>query len=498
MMENTYEGYKAHLQKIAHLNSTMALLSWDQETNMPKKGAAIRAQQLSTLSTMVHELFTDLRFENLVNHLLAKSCFGFKEMRNLQLTKESIEENKKLNSDFIKRAAIARSEAFQSWEQARKEERFSVFIPSLQKIVDLEKEKAELLGYNDHPYDALLNLYEKDSTVHQLKQVFTQVKNHIVPFIKEISANEQVDDSFLYQYYNKDAQFDFSLELLNFMGYDFDAGRQDLSTHPFTINFSAHDVRLTTRVNEYNLSEVIWSTIHEGGHGLYEQGLPINHYGLPSGEYVSLGIHESQSRIWENNIGRALPWWKFLYPKLQKVFPEQLGDVSLDQFYKAINKVQPSLIRTSADELTYHVHVMIRFEIECSLMEGVIEVTDLEEVWNEKYQDYLGVTPDKPTEGILQDIHWSHGSLGYFPTYSVGSFYAAQLYAQAEKDIPNLDEKLAQGKTKDFLTLMRKKIHQHGKLYPADQLVERFSGESLNIKYFMDYAHEKYRKIYGF
>ncbi len=496
-MENSYEGYKKHLQKIAHLNSAMALLSWDQEIYMPKNGAAVRAQQFSTLSGIVHELATDPQFENLVDHLLKKSSFGFKEMRNLQESKESIEQSKKLPADFIQRAAMARSEAFQSWEEARNKEDYNVFVPALQKIVELEREKAGLLGYSDHPYDALLNLYEKNSTVRQLEQMFSQVKNQIVPLVKELGKKAQVGDAFMYKAYDKDKQFNFSIEVLKHMQYDFNAGRQDLSTHPFTINFNAQDVRVTTRVNENDLAEVIWSTIHEGGHGLYEQGLPSDHYGLPSGEYVSLGIHESQSRIWENNVGRAKHWWQFLYPKLQEVFPEQLQEVSLDDFFKGMNKVQPSLIRTSADELTYHVHVLIRYEIEKGLMEGVYEVADLEEVWNEKYTEYLGVTPSKPTEGVLQDIHWSHGSLGYFPTYSIGSFYAAQFYAQAKKEIPGLETQLAKGDVKAFLKLMRKKIHECGKVYTAEQLCERFTGEPLNIKYFVDYAKEKYGEVYS-
>ena len=495
-MENSYEGYKKHLQKIAHLNSAMALLSWDQEIYMPKKGAGVRAQQFSTLSGMIHEMATDPQFENLVDHLLKKSSFGFKEMRNLQESKESIEQSKKLPADFIQRAAMARSEAFQSWEEARKEEDYSIFVPALQKIVDLEREKARLLGYADHPYDALLNLYEKNSTVRKLEQMFAQVKSQIVPLVKELGKKEQVNNDFLYQSYDKTKQFDFSLEILKMMKYDFDAGRQDLSTHPFTINFNTQDVRVTTRVSENDLAEVIWSTVHEGGHGLYEQGLPADHYGLPSGEYVSLGIHESQSRIWENNIGRAKHWWKFLYPSLQAVFPDQLKEVFLDDFHKGMNKVQPSLIRTSADELTYHVHVMIRYEIEKGLMEGVYEVADLEEVWNEKYTEYLGVTPSKPTEGVLQDIHWSHGSLGYFPTYSIGSFYAAQFYAQAKKEIPGLEDQLAKGNVDQFLALMRSKIHCFGKLYTAEQLCEKFTGEPLNIKYFVDYAKKKYSEIY--
>lgn len=497
-MEKTYEGYKEHLQKIAHLSSAIMLLSWDQEVYMPKKGAEIRAKQFSTLSTIAHELATDQTFENLVDYLLAKSSFGFKEMRNLQETKKEIVEGKKLSADFIQRSAIARSEAFQSWQQAREEENFAVYVPSLKKMVALETERAGLLGYEKHPYDALLNLYEKGLTVEKLEKVFVQVKNQIVPLVKQIRERPQVDDSFLTQQYNKEKQFDFSIELLKYMNYDFDAGRQDLSTHPFSINFNSNDVRVTTRVRENDLSEVIWSTIHEGGHGLYSQGLQANHYGLPSGEWVSLGIHESQSRIWENNIGRAKSWWTFIYPELQEVFPQQLEGVSLDDFYKGVNKVESSLIRTSADELTYHIHVMIRYEIEKELFEGAIKVEQLEEVWNEKYMQYLGIMPSKPSEGVLQDIHWSHGSFGYFPTYSIGSFYAAQFYAQAEKEISDLSSQLEKGNIDSFLSLMRRNIHQHGKLYTPEQLSEKFTGEGLNIKYFVAYAKEKYGAIYDF
>lgn len=495
-MEPSYQGYKDHLQKIAHLNSAMALLSWDQEIYMPKKGASVRAEQFSTLSAMIHELATDTNFENLVEHLLAKSSFGFKEKRNLEESLLSIKESKKLPADFIKRAAIARSKAFQSWEEARSKERFQVFVPDLKEIVALEREKAELLGYESHPYDALLNIFERNLKVKDLEKIFSSVKKEIVPLVQKIAESNQVDDSFLHQHFDKDAQWEFSLELLKEMQYDFDAGRQDLSTHPFTINFNPNDVRVTTRVNENDLAEVIWSTIHEGGHALYEQGLPVEHYGLPCGEYVSLGIHESQSRIWENNIGRAIHWWEYLYPKLQAKFPKQLGDVTLEQFYKAINKVQPSLIRTSADELTYHVHVLIRYEIEKALMEKEIEVEDLEEVWNLKYKEYLGVEPSKPSEGVLQDIHWSHGSLGYFPTYSLGSFYAAQFYHAAQKEIPTLENDLKKGNVSNFLNSMRKHIHQHGKLYSAKQLCEKFTGDDLSIAYFVKYAKRKYTDIY--
>lgn len=297
-------------------------------------------------------------------------------------------------------------------------------------------------------------------------------------------------------YYNKDKQWQYGLAVLKQMGYDFDAGRQDISSHPFTVNFNAQDVRVTTRIDENNFSDMLWSCIHEGGHALYEQGLLPENYGLPAGEAISLGIHESQSRLWENNVGRSLTYWKVHYPKLQTIFPENLKNVSVGAFYKAMNQVKPSLIRTNADELTYHTHIMIRFEIEKLLIEGTLKVKDLPEYWNTKYKEYLGVNVTDDAHGVLQDIHWSHGGFGYFPTYSLGSFYAAQFYTQATKDIPTLETEIEKGNTLPLLNWLRSKVHKHGKYYTAEELCINITGEKLNFNHFMNYANKKYAGIY--
>ncbi len=298
--------------------------------------------------------------------------------------------------------------------------------------------------------------------------------------------------------YDKSAQWDFGIDLLRKMGYDFASGRQDISTHPFTTNFSANDVRVTTRINPSDLNEMIWSTIHEGGHALYEQGLPDAEYGLPSGEAISLGIHESQSRLWENNVGRSLPFWKEHFGDLKQAFPENLANVSATDFYKAMNIVKPSLVRTNADELTYHFHIMIRFEMEKQMMEKAVSVNDLPKLWNKKYKDYMNLDVPDDASGILQDIHWSHGSFGYFPTYSIGSFYAAQFYAKAKKDIPELNEKVGEEEMKKLLDWLRDNIHSHGRTYNSDEVCVRVTGESLNFNYFMDYVRQKYKDIYMF
>jgi carboxypeptidase Taq len=286
------------------------------------------------------------------------------------------------------------------------------------------------------------------------------------------------------------------MELIRKLGFDFDAGRQDLSEHPFTTNFSAHDVRITTRISENDLSNMTWSCIHEVGHALYEQGLPVEEYGLPLGEYASLSIHESQSRLWENNVGRSEAFWQFHMPLLKKWFPGELGGLPEHDFYKGINKVQSTLIRTEADELTYHFHVMIRYEIEKLLIEGALEIKDIPAYWNEQYEKYLGITVPDDKQGCLQDVHWSHGSFGYFPTYSLGSLYAAQFFNAAKKQIPSLENDITNGNTETLLKWLRGNIHRHGRRFTGTQLCEHITGEALDIRYFLDYAAKKYGDIY--
>ena len=354
-----------------------------------------------------------------------------------------------------------------------------------------------MYGYDAHPYDALLDDYEKGITVALLDPVFSGIREQLPPILAKIKAAQQVDDSFFERNFPKQRQWDFAIEVMTQMGFDFEAGRQDYSEHPFTTSFAPSDVRLTTRVDENNYASMLWSCIHECGHGLYEQGLPEEQYGLPLGAATSLGIHESQSRIWENCIGRGLDFWKFFYPKLQARFPQQLADVTAESFFKAANKVEPSLVRTEADEITYHFHVMIRYEIEKQLIEGSLDVTDLRAKWNELYQQYLGITPPDDKSGVLQDVHWSHGSFGYFPTYTLGSFYAAQFYAQAQKDISGLLAQIANGELKQLLAWLREKVHVHGRRYNSEELCERITGHKLDTSFFIRYAEAKYKDVYG-
>ncbi len=491
-----YDQLIEELRKLADINYASGVLQWDQEVYMPTKGAEMRARQLATLAGLAHETGTSPQLGNLLKELEHAPDSDEKQLRNVKEALRNYKDRSKYSTAFVMDMSKAVSEAFQLWQQAKKENNFSLFAPGLQKIVDLKLRECELLGYEEHPYDALLNQYEPGMTTQQLLKLFAEVRGQLVPFVKSIFEKAIIDDDFTRSHYPRNAQWDFGMELLKEMGFDFEAGRQDISSHPFTINFNSRDVRVTTRINEQDMCEMIWSCIHEGGHALYEQGLPYEDYGLPSGEFLSLGIHESQSRLWENNVGRSLSFWKKYYSRLQQLFPDQLKDISSDHFYKAINKVAPSLIRTSADELTYHFHVMIRFELEVALMEGKIGVADLPASWNAKYMEYLGIEVPDDTQGVLQDVHWSHGSFGYFPTYSIGSFYAAQFYNQAAREINGLSTYIEQGNFQPLLDWLREKIHRHGRLYTSDELCHKITGKGLDFNEFMIYASKKYQQIY--
>ncbi len=494
-LEN-YQDYKKYSIKIYDIYMAMSVLNWDQETKMPKNGSKFRAQQLSTLAKISYELSTDKKYGELLNKLNNDNSLSFDQKRNVYMSRKEYLKNNKYSSEFIVKQSNMISKAFNDWRIAKDKNDFKLFKNSLKEIVDLRKEECEIIGYKVHPYDALLDKYEPNLATSDVDTIFNDVKNKLVPFIKRISENNNVDDSFFYQFFEKEKQWDFGIKLLKQMGYNFDSGRQDISAHPFSSHFSPEDARVTTRIDENNLSEMIWSCIHEGGHALYEQGILSENYGTPLGNTVSLGIHESQSRLWENHVGRSLEYWKHNYPVLKSLFPDKLKNVDYNKFYEAANNVKPSLIRTNADELTYHLHVLIRYEIEKGLIEGSIMVNDLPSIWNEKYYNYLGIKVPNDSKGVLQDIHWSHGSFGYFPTYTIGSFYAAQFFHQASKEIPDINKKILMGDTSKLLNWLRNNIHKHGERYDAKDLCKNITGKELDFNYFMKYVTEKYSDIY--
>jgi len=492
-----YNNYQSLTQKAADLNYAAAVLGWDQETYMPPKGYPFRGRQLATLATQAHEITTSDAYGDILAELALRDDLTDVQAQNVRLSKEDFEKSKKLPSSFIDEVTQASSSCLNAWINARQQNDFKLFAPELDKMIQLKRQQASLYGYEDHPYDALMDDYEKGATVKMLDAVFGQVKEELPVLLKQIAAAPQVDDSFFNQFFPRQQQWDFSLDVLRSIGYDFEAGRQDYSEHPFTTSFAPTDVRVTTRVNEQDLASLLWSSIHEGGHALYEQGLPDTQYGMPLGAATSLAIHESQSRLWENCVGRSKPFWEHFYPQLQGRFNDQLGRVSLDDFYKGMNKVQPSLVRTEADEITYHFHVLIRYEIEKALIEGTVKTADLPAVWNEQYEKYLGIKPPTDLVGVLQDVHWSHGSFGYFPTYSLGSFYAAQFFEEAQKQQPQLITEIGRGEFANLLHWLRGQVHHSGRRYRSEELCNNITGRGLDLSAFMRYGRTKYAGIYG-
>lgn len=490
----SYQQYQSEMRKIADLRYAGAVLQWDQETYIPSKGATIRSQQIATLSTIAHELFTSKEMGNLLNELSASTELNAKEKINIERTLEDYKRSTLFDSQFIHDLTITTHEAFHAWVKAKQNKNISIFAPNLQKIVDLKKREADILGYEHHPYNALLNDHDKGATVALCDNIFSQLQQPLKDLILKVQATEPVPQ-FMNQKMDSKIQWDAGMDLLKKMGYDFEAGRQDISAHPFTTNFNAQDVRITTRIDEHDFSNMIWSTIHELGHALYEQGLPIDQYGLPLGEPASYSIHESQSRLWENHVGRSKAFAGYLLQHLNNYFPEIFKEVNVDNFYKAINRVIPSFIRTEADELTYHFHIMIRYELEKRLITNELKVEDIPSYWNESYKNYLNIDIPSDDLGCLQDVHWSHGSFGYFPTYSIGSFYAAQFHHFAEKNIKNLNENISKGEFKPLLNWLNQEVHQYGRQFTSEELCKEITGEGLNIQYFLDYAHQKFLNL---
>jgi carboxypeptidase Taq len=491
-----FGNYQNKMRLIADVKNANAILQWDQETYLPPKGAALRGQQISTLSEISHRLFSEEELGNTLKELSSRSDLSAEQKRNVERTNEDYLKNKKYTSEFVRKLSEQVNKAFHSWIESRKQNSFSVYEKDLEALIQLKKQEADLLGYEVHPYNALLDEFEKGATVELLDRTF----NNLLPTLKElldrILTRPQVDNSFLKQYFPKQQQWDFGMQLIKNLNFDFEAGRQDLSEHPFSVSFNRNDVRITTRVDENDFGNMTWSCIHETGHALYEQGLPEEQYGLPLGEACSYSIHESQSRLWENNVGRSRGFWKYYFPILKGHFPEQFKDIDVEQFYKGINKVQPSFIRTEADELTYHFHVYIRYELEKKLIDGSLAAQDIPAYWNESYKKYLGVDVPGDKKGCLQDVHWSHGSFGYFPTYSLGSFYAAQFYRTAAQQVNGLDSEIQKGNSLPLLEWLRKNIHSKGRFYKSEELCAEVTGKGLDVSYFIDYLLDKYVSIY--
>ncbi len=498
---DSYEQLVKTLKELSYITSTLAILEWDEQVYMPVQGAKVRGETKAYLAGMLHQKFTSNDFAKQLKAVKALAESGKLNDKQLAIYKEidrQYQRQKKLPLEYVQEISKVTSEAHHKWAEARQKSDYKIFLPYLKKIVELKKQEANYVGYEGSPYDALLDAYEPGLTAAQLDQIFAPIKDFLIPFIKKIKQSKNKFNSrTIISKYPIDQQAAFLKILSEKMGFDYQKGRLDTSAHPFSTSFHPEDVRITTRFDEQDVLSAITSTIHEMGHGFYEAGLPVEHFGTPLAESISLGIHESQSRVWENQIGRSLSFWKYFYPLLKKQFPKPFKLIPLRDFYRAVNNVRNSLIRVESDEVTYNLHIIIRYELERDLMEGKVKVEDLPKLWNQKIQQYLGLKVAKDSNGVLQDVHWSGGAIGYFPTYSLGNLYSAQFYRAARKALSKLDQQLESGNFKDFREWLRKNIHQHGKLYSAEELVKKVTGESLNSKYFIEYIKDKYSKIYN-
>ena len=490
-------------RELSDLRAVQALLDWDQQTQMPAGANGVRAEQTGALETVVHERGTSPALGHAITEAeaaLAATPERFTEADRalVRNARRDFDQLTKLPAAYVRERAIATSSASSVWQSARANKDFSEFAPSLTHIVDLTRQGAHYLNPNAEPYEVLFDLFEPGMTLATATAALDALRAATVPLLKRVQAAQQVDNSFLKGTYPTDKQLAFSRELLGIIGYDFTRGRLDTTAHPFQTGIgSPYDDRLTTRVFEDDVVSCLMSVMHECGHAHYEQGIdPVLSRTILGGG-TSSGIHESQSRTWENIIGRSDAFWGAHYARLQAAFPEPFARVAVADFVRALNRAGGSLIRVEADELTYNLHIIIRFEIERDLMAGKIAVNDLPDLWNQKYQDYLGVTPPDAGNGILQDVHWSAGLFGYFPTYSLGNCYAAQFNAKMRADIPDTDARLAAGETGFILDWQHANLHRWGSIYQGDDLCRRVTGEGLNPDYLITYLTEKYERIYG-
>ena len=499
-IEKVEKEFLDYVKKISAYNEALALIYWDLRTGAPKKGVDQRSEVIGMLSSEVFKMSTSEEMAYFIATLSAEAV----QTSITEITKKAVDEcrdtyerNNKIPPNEYKEFVILQSKSGSAWEEAKEKSDFSLFQPYLEQIVTYTRKFIEYWGYQDYKYNTLLDIYEPGMTVDILDRVFAQLRNRIVPLVQQVNESEsKPNTAFLYQHFSKEKQKQFSVEILKVLGFDFEAGRLDETMHPFATGINRGDVRVTTRYDENDFRGAIFGTIHECGHAIYEQNISPALTGTLLDNGTSMGIHESQSLFFENFIGRNKYFWKKQFDLLKEFAPGQFDQVTLDDFYRAINESKSSLIRIDADELTYPLHIMIRYEIEKGLFDGEIEVKDLPKVWNEKYKEYLGIVPKNDAEGVLQDVHWSDGSFGYFPSYALGYMYASQFKQAMLKDLPGFNELLANGEIEPIKKWLNEKIHQYGKMKKPLEILKEITGEGLNAQYLINYLEDKYKEIY--
>jgi carboxypeptidase Taq len=499
-MDTKLEELKTKLVEIDDLQSAAALLSWDQTTYMPPGGAAARGRQLATLQQLAHGKFIDPAIGRLLDDLEGRSqqlAFDSDEASLIRITRRDYERAIKIPPSFMAEFTRHSTASYAAWEQARPQNDFSAVEPYLEKTLEFSRQYADYYPGYEHIADPLIDIRDEGMKAETVRAVFADLREHLVPIAQAIVAQPPADDACLRKHYPEAGQRAFGLEMIKRFGYDLDRGREDKSAHPFTVKFSIGDVRITTRVDEVYLGEALFSALHEAGHGMYEQGIRADFEGTPLAAGTSSGVHESQSRLWENLVGRSLNCWKFFYARLQETFSEQLRATDLKTFYRAINKVERSLIRTDADEVTYNLHVMLRFDFELELLEGKLAVRDLPEAWRARIETDLGVAPPDDRDGVLQDVHWYAGFVGgSFQGYTLGNILGAQFFDAALDAHPQIPSEIEAGEFGTLHSWLRENIYQHGRRYTAAELVERVTGQPLTVAPLIRYLREKYGALY--
>ncbi|MEE9555022.1 MAG: carboxypeptidase M32 [candidate division Zixibacteria bacterium] len=487
-------------KEITVLNSCQAILDWDERTYMPPNGSENRANQAALLAGMVHDKFTSPRIGEIINELIYAGIdpeADNVDSANLREIKRAYDKAVKVPKSLVEELSRTITMGQRAWQEAREKSDFPAFQPWMEKIVKLKRQQAEAVGYKGVPYNAMLDDFEPGASTAHITKVFAGLRDELVKLLTKIrESGTKPDGSIITRDYPVERQRQFGTDAAKAIGFNFDSGRLDETVHPFCTGFGPGDIRITTRYDKNHFPQAFFGILHEAGHGIYEQGLPVEYYGAPCGESASLGIHESQSRMWENMVGRSKSFWKHFFPKAQKTFPEALSDVTIDQFHFAVNDVRSSYIRVEADEATYNLHILLRFEMESAFFNGDISVAEVPALWSEKFEKYFGIKPENDKVGCLQDVHWSAGLIGYFPTYTLGNLFAAQFFAKAKEDLGDLDSQFAAGDFKPLFGWLRENIHSYGQRYRADDLVEKITGKPLTHKPLMDYLNTKYGELY--
>jgi carboxypeptidase Taq len=495
-VQNKINQLKELMKEREYLGSISSALYWDLAVKAPEKSVEYRSEMLGYVSAQMHRLETSEKMKELVDFFEGEVELSEIDKAMVRECKREYEKNVKIPEEKVKEFQIISAKSEAAWEEAKENSDFNIFKPHLEKVVGMCKEFIDYRGYEGNKYNTLLGDYERGITVEKLDSIFGELRDAIVDLLNKIrNSKAKVNESILEGEYPEKEQEEFSKFILNEMGYDFKAGRLDESVHPFTISLGRDDVRITTHYNKKDFKPAVFGCIHEGGHALYDQGIAKELQGTGLADGTSMGIHESQSLFYESVLATSEAFWNRYYKDFQEKFP-RFKEISFDDFYKSINATKPSLIRIESDELTYCLHIIIRYEIEKALINDEIKVEDLPRIWNEKYKEYLGVEPSDDSEGVLQDMHWSDGSFGYFPSYALGRLYSAQFFNKMKQDNSDIIEHIENGNLKPVLEWLRENVHKHGAVYPPAELVMRVTGEELDAKYFIEYLREKYGKIY--